>query len=207
MLTLMNPEVTDRQRRLLGMFAAGQPVEAIAAELGTDAQLVARTIERLAGNDRGRAEQLVAAYDDREAFTGDLQRLLARAADSDRARTRALGEKVRQLVDDLVSRLVAEAAERREEEARAAAERVAEQRVAELRKLLGEAEDGLKAVRRSPATTPRRASSAADVDAGERVDPREVRAWAAANGVPCNALGRVPGEVVAAWRAATGRAA
>lgn len=46
---------------------------------------------------------------------------------------------------------------------------------------------------------PRRRVLALDYDAAT------VRAWAKLNGVECNDRGRVPGPVVDAWRAATGR--
>lgn len=113
--------------------------------------------------------------------------LLRLAAASTRARTRALGIRLRDLAAELETCVVAE----REQEAAAA-------RVADLRRQLAEAEAAERQLRRpQPAAVEPTASAAT-------VDMREVRAWANTNGVACNATGRVPGHVVAAWQAATG---
>lgn len=85
-------------------------------------------------------------------------------------------------IGDLVDQLEKDVAEHeRSRELRAEAERL-EQRLAQIRQQLGH----------KPAGPGR--------PAGE-VSPKAVRAWAAANGVDCPKLGRVPGSVMAAYAA------
>ncbi len=113
-----------------------------------------------------------------------MDKLLRLAAASTRARTRALGIRLRDLAAELETCIATES-----EQAAAAA------RVADLRRQLAEAEAAERQLRRP---------QPAAAEPATPVDMREVRAWANTNGVACNATGRVPGHVVAAWQAATG---
>ena len=57
--------------------------------------------------------------------------------------------------------------------------------------------DGTTAARTTSSTRRRARSSA-----GSGESPAEVRAWAEANGIKVNARGRIPADVLAAYRAA-----
>lgn len=115
-----------------------------------------------------------AAKDDTDAA------LLAQAKSSTKARTRALGEKITTLLDQLRAVL--------EEETRVAANAA---RIAQL-----EAE--LAALKGKPAPTTVKSSGTAP----DGPDSKTIRAWAVANGVTCPAVGRVPATVRDAYLAA-----
>jgi hypothetical protein len=122
----------------------------------------------------------------------EIEQLLARAANSDRARTRALGDRLRQTLVELRSHLDIESKQAQ-----------AQARVVELRDQLAAAEAQLRQIRIGTNSTTSAGAGSEDAP----INSREVRAWAQANDVDCNTHGRVPADVVAAWRAATGRAA
>lgn len=132
-------------------------------------------------------------------WAGELNDLLAKAGTSPHARTRALGEKVRALVDDLAARVAAEVAEQQ-----------VEAEIAELEKQLASRRDRLRQLRRPAAGGPTAESAESTAPAGTApaaaavVDPKAVRAWARDNDVDCPAMGRVPQRVIDAWLAATG---
>jgi Lsr2 len=127
--------------------------------------------------------------------------LLDRAAASDSARTRKLGERIRALTGELRARVAEEDTVRREQQAREQARLDAEQRVEQLAAELAAATEELRELagrkRTTAASTPATPAPARDHD------PRVVREWAKRAGVECNAHGRVPQTVVAAWRAST----
>lgn len=130
------------------------------------------------------------------AAPGGVFELLARAAASDQARIRTLAERIRTQLDDLRQRLDAEARERQ-----------LTGTIGELEAQLAKARAELRAVRTGTTQAPTRAdapalpaTSAPPVDT--LVDAKAVRAWAAQAGVDCNPHGRLPGRVLAAYRAA-----
>lgn len=76
----------------------------------------------------------------------------------------------------------------------------AEQHVADLAAQLARAKAALRALKHGGGT--KTAAAAADTSpaaAADRPDPRDVRAWAARTGVPCNAMGRVPTDIADAY--------
>lgn len=122
--------------------------------------------------------------------------LLLQAKESDSARLRRLGEKVEgQLVElrDLVHDWDLQRQAREYEKAERAK---AKAEVERLERELAEAKARARGVAKPPAKRASRKPKRDD-------DPQVIRAWAADNGVPCPAHGRVPRVVVAAWREAT----
>jgi hypothetical protein len=138
--------------------------------------------------------------------------ILERGAASDHARTRALADKIHVLLAELHTRVQTEEHERL---VRADAERKkaeAAELVEKLARELAEAQEQLRELgggkRRSP-TGPKVPAAVKQAQGSDRgYDPREVREWAADNGVDCPARGRfLPKDVIEAWRAATGQVA
>lgn len=129
--------------------------------------------------------------------------LLDEAAKSTRKTTRAMAERIRKDLDRLSDRFEeqsAAAARRRQAEQERASLRADEAR---LKKQLAEVQARLRGKSGSAAEpsaeAPKREASAPARD----FDAKVVRAWAAENGVDCNATGRVRADVVDAWREAT----
>jgi hypothetical protein len=111
-----------------------------------------------------------------------LEELLRRAEASDTAATRAAGEKARAAVEDLQQRVNTEAAEKQIRD-----------EIAALEEQLAARQARLKEIR--PKATARR-------PAGDGPTPKEVRAWAAKQGINCSAHGRVPDAIVEQYLAA-----
>jgi hypothetical protein len=124
-----------------------------------------------------------------------IHEVLSMAQASDSVRTRNLGEKIAALLADLAERVNGEAAEAK---ARAEAERIRSELAAKEARLAQELAHVRQSLRRSSARPGSTESTPTDMD------PKVVRAWAAENGMECNAKGRVPQRVVDAWREATG---
>lgn len=148
---------------------------------------------------------------------GSVGQLLDRAAQSTKARTRSLGDRITRDLDDLRQRLdtedkAAEEERMREAERQAAidevraAEQALEKARAKLRKYKNHpGGNGPAAVARSTTPTAQAARSRAGTATNGKhdYDAKEVRAWAKANGVDCPARGRfLPQHVVDAWREA-----
>lgn len=123
-----------------------------------------------------------------------VETLLNAASKSSKARTRRLGVRIHELVAELRGLVNTETAERE-----AAAK--AEEEKAKLRAEVEELEQQLSAKKALLGKPSSRASKPAAV-AG--TPPKEIRAWAAENGVECPAFGRIPGSVVEAYAAAKG---
>lgn len=119
--------------------------------------------------------------------TDTIAALLEDARQSSKKRTRSKAERVALMVDDLRTTLATEREqEARESEARKEIERLERQLAAARAKLKG-------------------GQAAATATAGPAAS--EIRAWAAANGVACPAMGRVPADVREAFEAAQESAA
>jgi hypothetical protein len=113
-----------------------------------------------------------------------LEALLRRAEASEHAATRNAGQKVRTVVEDLRQRINAEAAETR-----------VRTEIAELEKQLAAKQEKLRELRPSKTTARRPAS--------DGPTPKEVRVWAAEQGIECSPNGRVPQAIVDKYLAAT----
>lgn len=122
-----------------------------------------------------------------------VETLLNAASKSEKARTRRLGVRIHELIAELRGLVNSETAER-EAAAKAAAEQAKLQ--AEVKQL----EEQLAAKKAALSGKPKSTASALPAP------PKDIRAWAAANGVDCPAFGRLPGGVVAAYTAAKGAA-
>lgn len=140
---------------------------------------VAATIGHQAGNPPS-SPPLVEGTNSDEMSVEDL---LAHARGSGSRRTRNLGNKLAVLLADVTSRVRAELAAERARLELAAQEADLAQRLVAVRQELRSHGD-------------HRVSTTLDVD------PKVVRAWAAAQGIECAATGRVPQRVVNEWRAA-----
>ena len=125
-----------------------------------------------------------------------VETLLNAASKSSKARTRRLGVRIHELVAELRGLVNTETAERE-----AAAK--AEEEKAKLRAEVEALEQQLSAKKALLGKPSSRASKPAAV-AG--TPPKEIRAWAAENGVEFPAFGRIPGSVVEAYAAAKGAA-
>lgn len=197
------PQISSRtQYEILRLFVAGKADREIADATSVELRGVTRTITELASGNRAKARDLVAAYERHAAAVAaargvtpgqmpspaaapavdPLEQLLAVAAASSSRRLQALGDKVRALVDDL------RAAVAREEQAAEA-----QRRVDELAAELDKAREALRSVHGRPA-------AAHAATAASAVPAKTVRAWARENGVQVPALGRIPGDVMDAYR-------
>jgi WhiB family redox-sensing transcriptional regulator len=112
-----------------------------------------------------------------------LEELLRRGDHSESAATRAAAKKARAAVEELQERVRTEAAEKQVRD-----------RIAALQKEMETAQAQLRELRPGKATA-RRSGSAGPT-------PKEMRAWAASNGITCPAMGRVPQDVVDAYNTA-----
>jgi hypothetical protein len=111
-----------------------------------------------------------------------LEALLRRADASEHVATRNAGEKVRTAVEDLRQRVKNEAAEKQVRD-----------RIAALEKEMAAAQEQLREIRPSKATGRRPATT-------DGPTPKEIRAWAAEQGIECPTRGRVPNTVTDAYR-------
>lgn len=128
----------------------------------------------------------------------NVDHLLSFALRSENGRTRALAEKIHTFAADLAQRCHTEYMARRQ---RLDAEIAAlEQKLATARGRLYELDNGA-AVPATPA--PPTITSARPAGAKSEVDAAAVRAWAAENGYQVQPMGRIPNDVVNAWREAT----
>jgi hypothetical protein len=147
-----------------------------------------------------------------------LTALLHQARDSRKARTRALGARIGELLADLRDRLDAEAAEQRRrdecererlvvaEELRAAEEalRIAKEKARRYKVKPTDGGAGTAALAHSQAARDARRKAGLMTDNRSDYNTREVREWARAHGVDCPSRGRyLPAAVVRAWREAT----
>jgi hypothetical protein len=124
-----------------------------------------------------------------------VEQLLAAGDASARQRTRTLAARVRQLLTELQGRLDGEAAERE-----------VETRIEQLRAELAAAESRLRTVRRGPELPSTKPSTTSPSSTPEtRAANRAARDWAIAQGIEIKPRGKVSNEVLAQWRAATGR--
>lgn len=130
-----------------------------------------------------------------------VETLLNAARKSGKARTRRLGVKIHELVAELRGLVNSEAAEREEAEKAAAEKAKLRAEVEALERQLAAKKALLNG---KPARAPKPKSAATGPIA--EASPKEIRAWAAANGVECPAMGRVPAAVVTAFEAAQGAA-
>ncbi|MGW1056974.1 Lsr2 family DNA-binding protein [Micromonospora rubida] len=163
-------------------------------------------LRRLARGDRGPAPgeavsaHTVSSLNVSEALpaTVSVDHLLSQALRSENGRTRALAEKIHTLAADLAQRVQDEYQTRRH---RIDAEVTAlEQQLAEARARLHSLDSDATppTAHTSPTTTPaRRAGAKSGVDAAA------VRAWAADHGYQVKPLGRIPANIIDAWRDAT----
>lgn len=200
--------LTPEQHGILSRFGAGMDVDNIVKHGGLPRESVSVTLMQLAGMNRQRAGALVREHDAAVRRTSGvpatngrpvpaaaapvpqprtietIEDLLDAAETSGVTRITRLSDKIRNLVKDLQAQL-------HESEK----ERVLRATIDELRNRLDRAQSELKQV-----TGKARPIAAAAT--GEEPTSKELRSWAAANGVPCPNAGRVPGTVLAAWRAA-----
>lgn len=224
--------LTGDEYQILRKFADGKEPGVIGKELGIAYRKVADTMVMCDG-DRARARELVKA-EERAELVGasrparprpnatvpaavppapaapasepepdpepdavsepeSLEELLGRADRSSDAQTRRLSARARALLVDLRNRL-------RSEEQRAAAA----ERVRELERQLAAARTALKAVTAPPGRAV--AAAPATSSGGLGAESKVIREWAARNKVPCPDRGRIPREVVDAYRAAQGEA-
>ena len=111
------------------------------------------------------------------------------------ARIQRAATKAQVALETLSKLLDATRAEEAEKRKRAAEEAARKQRITELEQLLAAEKASLRGKRAAAATVAR----------GDTTGPsaKQVRAWAAENGVDCPATGRVPARVVDAYLAAT----
>lgn len=194
---------SDDQYKVLRLYSTGADLRSTAASLEMDLERVTGIVETV-GFDRGRARTLVQDYDRRRPTSvaplspappaapkpeivvtvspttpaPTYEGLLDRAETSGDLKLEKLAAKAREVLDELDDRLTA---------FEAAKEALAE--IAELEEKLEEARAKLVSHRPTQRTGP---------------DPKAVRAWAAANGVECGALGRPPKSVIDAYVAAQG---
>lgn len=120
-------------------------------------------------------------------------RLLRQAADSHKARTRNLGAKIEALLGTLAEALASESAEAQARAALAAEEVARKKRIAALKAELAALRGkGVRTVSTGPA---------------DATNAKVIRSWAAANGVPCPAMGRIPAAVREQYAARQGVAA
>jgi hypothetical protein len=118
---------------------------------------------------------------------------LEQAAKSTFARTRTLGAKIANLLDDLEERL-------QDERAAVAARVKADKVAAQVKTRIAELEAEIAKLKGKPATKKSTSTKAA---AAGPTEASVIRAWAAANGVPCTRVGIVPTVVRDAWVAST----
>lgn len=195
-------QLSGHEYQTLHMFAAGKTPEQIADGLSfVNIEMANSIIDRFAGGDRRRAKALVDVADavmsppaqpaprqmpaPAKPQLDRLAALLAGAQNSHNARTRTLGVKLKDLVDDLSKILPAEqkeAAARREQEKASAA---LEAEIAAARKALAAAQAKLE-----------------KLTGAVKVSPKLVRAWAAQNGIECGPIARIPKHVVDQYLAA-----
>lgn len=188
--------LTQHEFRIIARYANGESAANIAANTGIDAYSVQLTIESVAKSNPGLARNIAAAWGRRHAAkagTGQspaagsvpsagVEEMLAEAGRSGDSRLVRAADKINMLVGELRGQL---ADHQRKSELRE------EQRA--LQERLDKVSEELRRGSRSAAP----ASSAA---AG--VDSKAIRSWAAANGVDCPALGRVPARVREAYELA-----
>lgn len=187
--------LTVDEAKILAHFgAAGETLDEVAEHAGATKAEVIRVVEEIATNNRSYARNLALAWQqknarpavvkpvtavpspvDDEAPTDAIADLLSRAVATEVPRLVRLADKVQDLVDDLEEQLTEH---ERGRALRAEAEKL-ERRLTQIRQELGQ---------KRPAATP-----------ASVVDSKAVRAWAAAAGVECPKLGRVPGSVLAAY--------
>jgi hypothetical protein len=125
-----------------------------------------------------------------------VETLLSAASKSSKARTRRLGVRIHELVAELRGLVNTETAERE----------AAEKAAAEQAKLRAEVEQLEQQLSAKKALLDKPSSRTPKQAAADGTPPKEIRAWAAANGIECPAVGRLPGAVVEAYEAAKGAA-
>lgn len=199
-------DLTADERTVLQRYADGKKPAEIVIETGLPRELVVNTVADLAGYNPDRARQLLNGADGRplppavDVFpappSGDetVQELFDRGERSFDAGIRSRAKRLRAKVNALAADLAAVADEQARIDADAERRRVAQDRVDALKRQLAEAMADLQGGA-PPAAKPARSAAASS-------PTKEIRAWAARNGVECPGFGRVPKTVIAAWEAA-----
>ncbi len=167
---------------------AGKPVGWVAEASGWTRQQV-----YAAGNEAGLGNSDQQARPVSPAAACEHRRLLNVAAKGSK-RLQGAGNAAEKALARVAELIEAEQAQRKEEAAELAERARLRDKAAQLQRELKETQALLKKHRSTRGT--------ASVAAGGGLDPKAVRAWAAANNVTCPAVGRVPQRVVDAWRAA-----
>lgn len=193
------PALTKDQFAILSRYGSGMDVDSIVKHTGLNREFVSQTLMNLATMNRPRAGQLAREYDTArrnevnaaapKPAAGTVEDLLAAAEASGVPKLNRAADRIRGLVADLRTLM-------RESEK----ERVLRASIVVLRKQLDQTSKELRELTRKPA----KATQATPADSPS---PRELRAWAAANGVECPAMGIVPKRVREAYDAAHGQAA
>lgn len=201
--------ITTRQERdILASYATGMTVTNLVAD-GHPKKLTTDLIADVAKFDRGRARKAVLEYDQRNG--GPPQPVSAPPAGPVPAPEPDGGEQIDTVVDLLdaaelteVPRIVKAAGRIREQIAELQA---AVGTVAREQKLRAEVDAARVALERAQAelrTVTGKATASPGTRGGSGLPTKEIRAWAAQNGVECSTHGRVSESVVEAWRAANG---
>jgi hypothetical protein len=198
--------LTADEVRVLTAYGRGVDLTSILEDTSLTRAWVSDTLTRLVGLDRGRAREMAIGYDRQRAAvaatkgpptpaptptaTPDrIEALLFAAERSGLARLTAKATRCRALLDEL-----------RQGVAESEAERSALAEVTAARQALDSANARLRELRGKPAPV---AEGAEVVEPSADPDARTVRAWAAANGVECGPIGRVPRGVVEQYLAAS----
>jgi hypothetical protein len=227
----MSTVTTSDKLTIVKLFAAGRDKEFVAAAVGHDVDTVVRAAAGHGYPDSSKlawAADILQKQIDDEARSGipestpvrppaqrptaptrpltavpgpaadEVRAVIARGLKSERPRIRKAAAKARDAVDALTGALRADEEQRRQEAARAAEVARARSEVERLERELAAAKALLRGERPAgggavipPAT------------AVHGVQSKDVRAWAATNGVDCPRAGRVPRAVVEQYVAAT----
>ena len=198
--------ISNRQERdIIAGYATGKTVTDLVAD-GAPKKLTTDLVADVAKFDRGRARKAVLEYDQRTG--GAPTPTPAPPARQATPAEPADGEQIDTVTDLLdaaeqteVPRLVKAAGRIREQIAEL---QTAVATVAREQKLRAEVDAARVAYERAQAELREMTGKAPGTSAGSGLPTREIRAWAAQNGVECSTHGRVPEAVVEQWRAATG---
>jgi hypothetical protein len=218
------------QRRILSWYATGDDIKQITAKTGLAHDLVSGTVSTLTSFDRGRARQLVIAYDaSRKQSDATLAAAVAASkpptkakpstadtpakmtmAEPDPVDTPRSQPRTRRPLDELIA------------EAESSPLPALQRAAARIRKLGADLHDALEASLHEAAVRARIAELKAELDqkhaelrgmigkpingAEKPVDWKTIRTWAAQQGMPCPATGRVPRTVVDAYQLVNGGA-
>ena len=233
MTTAVHPAVVKMTRdeaRILAHYAAGESAKEIAANIRMDLGVVGLALDSLCGNNRNLANNLAVEWQKRaravaasrpasgpdrtppsislpspktpapaveapaepkvwQLQVDDIAALLDACEASGAGKLHRAAKKIRDLL--------AELQEQFGEHSRGAKLR---QEQADLEARLAQIREQLRGSR-GPHSTPARSAA----PTGGAISPREVRAWATANGIECNTHGRVPAQVVEAYQQAVAR--